>query len=220
MWLNIDCGLETLMRKLGSSRRSEIRKPEKNGVVFEIVNEWGLDSFHALMVETAHNKQIAVHDKEYYARLHQALAKYDMVALFMACYENQHIATGMSIRYGQKAWLMYAASTKAHFKLGANRTLQMRMIEWAINAGCTLYDLRGSATHFPPRETDPGYGVYEFKKSFGAELVSLSPYFNYAPNLLAKWLPPFMDEVAVPAIYWAAKMRNKTLSLSGSADNE
>jgi hypothetical protein len=51
------------------------------------------------------------------------------------------------------------------------------MIRWAIAHGCTLYDFGGTGTGDPPKESDKGYGVYQFKRSFGAEIVR---WYGYA----------------------------------------
>jgi FemAB family len=51
-------------------------------------------------------------------------------------------------------------------------------IQWAKAEGCESIDFGGSATHFPPRETDAGYGVYRFKSGFGSELRYWMPYHD------------------------------------------
>jgi len=37
----------------------------------------------------------------------------------------------------------------------------------------------GTATDDPPSPADPGYGVYEFKKSFGPDFIRLAGYYDY-----------------------------------------
>src|SRR2546425_9617280 len=44
---------------------------------------------------------------------------------------------------------------------------------------------RSSGTHFPPSERDEGYGVYQFKRGFGASLRYWIPYHDlvFRPGL-------------------------------------
>ena len=48
-----------------------------------------------------------------------------------------------------------------------------------MESGCRQYDFLGTATNYPPSESDKGYGVYRFKKSFGSELTIMLGYFDY-----------------------------------------
>ncbi len=206
MTLNISQGPEEYLKTMPTAFRTKIRKPEKHGVSFRTGAREDLPAFCALMLETARNKNIAAHNDEYYATLYEHLSEAGMLAFFVAEYEGKVISVGMSVKYGRKAWLIYAASATEYFRLGANRALQMRMLEWAMEAGCDVYDFRGSATNFPPRKSDPGYGVYEFKKSFGAELKVLSPYHDFSPTPLAKILPALIDGLAVPVLYTGSRL--------------
>ena len=53
------------------------------------------------------------------------------------------------------------------------------MIRWAIDKNCRIYDFRGTASDDPPKESDPGYGVYRFKKSFNPEYIRMIGYYDY-----------------------------------------
>lgn len=184
-WLDLRPGMEALFKKLASSQRSEIRYPGKKGVVFVKGDASQVDAFHSMMVETAKHKGIACHDKRYYSDLMEILEQYQMCRLVFATFEDKPIATGLSIQYGRTSWLMYAASDKNYFHLRANRALQWNMIQAAADAGCQRYDFRGTATGDPPNPADPGYGVYEYKKSFGPQMVGLT---GYSDVILRPWL--------------------------------
>ncbi len=208
LWLDISAGPEAYLSGASKSFRYQARKPVKDGVVFSTGTAGDLDAFSGLMRQTAKNKHIAVHAPEYYQQVFSTLHPAGMLELFLARYEEQPIAAGMSIKYGKKAWLLYAASAKEHMKLGASLTLQLRMLEWAMAAGCTRYDFRGSATSYPPKPTDPGYGVYEFKKKFGPEFTILAPYYDFSPGLASSLFSKTFEHVAVPLIYRLARLKN------------
>jgi hypothetical protein len=72
------------------------------------------------------------------------------------------------------------------------------MLRWAMAQGCTTYDFGGTGTSYPPQETDKGYGVYQFKQSFGAQIVR---WYGYA------------DCVFAPARYTAFRLLERNLPL-------
>ena len=50
-----------------------------------------------------------------------------------------------------------------------NSLLQWRMIQWAVEKGCRIYDFRGVSGDLSP--DNPLYGLYQFKKGFGGEFT-------------------------------------------------
>lgn len=200
-WLDLRSDEGTLFKNLSSTCRNEVRAGYKKGIVFERGGRDDLDEFYRLMVSTGQHKGIAVHDADYYRLLYDTLGQSALVGLFLGRYEDKTIAAGMSVKYGDKAWLLYAASDREYYKLKPNRTLQWEMVLWAQRAGCQRYDFRGTATSDPPCSNDPGYGVYEFKKSFGPEYTRLLGYYDLVINSPIHSLFRFGEEKALPIAY-------------------
>lgn len=202
-WLDLRSDEETLFKNMSSTCRNEVRAGYKKGVVFEQGGRDDLDEFYRLMVSTGQHKGIAVHDADYYRVLYDTLSRSAPVGLFLGRFEGKTIAAGMSVKYGDKAWLLYAASDREYYKLKPNRTLQWEMVLWAHREGCCRYDFRGTATSDPPRTNDPGYGVYEFKKSFGPEYTRLVGYYDLVINPPIHSLFRFGEEKVLPIAYRA-----------------
>lgn len=202
-WLDLQKDEETLFKNMSSTCRNEVRAGYKKGVIFERGGQADLDEFYRLMVSTGQNKGIAVHEADYYRVLYDTLNRSASVGLFLGRFEGKTIAAGMSVKYGDKAWLLYAASDREYYKLKPNRTLQWEMILWALNEGCRRYDFRGTATSDPPSTDDPGYGVYEFKKSFGPEYTRLTGYYDLVVSPPLHALFRFGEEKALPVVYRA-----------------
>ncbi len=197
-WLNLESDSKILLMRLHKKARNEIRFPHKRGVEFSLANISDIDDFYSLMIGTAEQKGIGFHDKNYYRKLYKTLGDTGMAQLFMARHEGRAIATGMSLVYGKRAWLMYLASSKKHFHFRPNRALQWEMIKWAKEKGCTVYDFRGTAADDPPDPKDPGYGVYKFKKSFGPEYIKLVEYYDYVVNRPIYLLFGFVENYLFP----------------------
>ena len=176
MHLPLDGTVEELFSRMGSTARNETRQAAKSGVTVDYGTTDDLDDFFALMIRTAEKKKIPHHDIVYYRTLYEPLGKSGMVQLFLARREGKTGSAGISLRFGSTAWLMYLASD--YSVKHSNRALQWEMVKWAVESGCTRYDFRGTACNYPPRESDPGYGVYKFKKSFGADTAIMAGYFD------------------------------------------
>jgi lipid II:glycine glycyltransferase (peptidoglycan interpeptide bridge formation enzyme) len=201
LWLDTRGDEEAVFARLTSRCRNDVRRGYKNGVIFNLGTEAELEDFYRLMVATGHQKGIAFRELDYYRRLLSLASGAAKVQLFLGRFEGKVITAGVSVAYGKKAWLLYAASAPAFYKLRANRTQQWEMIKWAHALGCSRYDFRGTATNDPPSPDDPGYGVYEFKKSFGPEFVRLSTYFDLVQRPLRHRLFRLGEDYALPVAY-------------------
>jgi lipid II:glycine glycyltransferase (peptidoglycan interpeptide bridge formation enzyme) len=202
-WLDLQRSEDALLKGMSSGCQKDIRAGYKKGVSYTLGTAGDLPEFHRLLTSMSTNKGIAAHDEAYYSRLYEVLNRSCELRLFLARFEDKVISVGMSVRYGRKAWLLYAASDRDHFKLRINRNVQWEMIRWAHAAGCLRYDFRGTATGDPPSPADPGYGVYEFKKSFGPQFVRLAGYYDLVARRPTYGLFRFGEERALPIAYRA-----------------
>ena len=140
------------------------------------ISQPNIAEFHRLMGLTASKKRIPVREVRWYVDLLNVFGPADRAALFLARKDQESVSAGISIRMGPKAWLLHLASD---YSTGlANWGLMWEMVSWGIDSGCASYDFRGTATNYPPSPLDKGYGVYQFKKSFGAQLTPLLGYFD------------------------------------------
>jgi RimJ/RimL family protein N-acetyltransferase len=72
--------------------------------------------------------------------------------------------------------------------------------------GCTTVDWGGIGTQYPPREDDPGFGLYHFKRGFNARLAHLTAYHDmvFSPRVYTGFRL-LERRVAAPA--WTARAR-------------
>jgi lipid II:glycine glycyltransferase (peptidoglycan interpeptide bridge formation enzyme) len=92
--------------------------------------------------------------------------------LFLARYQGG-IATGVFIiKCGTNIHYMWGATDRKYSKQRPGEATQWAVIEWALEQGCSLYDLEGIDLEGNP-------GVYAFKKKMGGEEVVLeAPRLN------------------------------------------
>jgi len=181
-WLGLEDGIDAVYGRIERKKRWEIRSAKKNGIRIVKGGKEDLGDFYRLMIETASRKNIGIHGFDYYDSFMDSIRDGTASQLFLARYDDETAAAGISIAYGRNAWLFYFSSSEKYFHLHPNRALQWEMIKWAAERGCVRYDLRGTAASDPPRPSDPGFGVYKFKKSFNPEYIRTAGYYDYVAH--------------------------------------
>ena len=151
-----------------SKTRYNIRLATRKGVTIKEGTREDLKDFHKIMVETGARDGFIIRPLEYFEKMYDKLAPNHM-KLLMAYYEGQPISGVIPIMYGNKTWYLYGASSNQHRNLMPNYLLQWEMIKMAIANKSDIYDLRGVSGVVD--ESHPQYGLYRFKKGFGAEFT-------------------------------------------------
>jgi peptidoglycan pentaglycine glycine transferase (the first glycine) len=64
-----------------------------------------------------------------------------------------------------------------------NHLIQWRMIQWAKECGCRIYDFRGVSQRQSGEENDPLQGLNRFKQGFGARFVEYIGEFDLPLSL-------------------------------------
>lgn len=165
-----------------SKTRYNIRLAIKKGVAIKEGTKEDLKAFHDIMVETGKRDDFIIRSLAYFEKMYDCLAPNHM-KLLMAYHEDKPIAGIIPIMYGKKTWYLYGASSNSHRNLMPNYLLQWTMIKEAIQNGHEVYDFRGVSGVVD--ENHPQYGLYRFKKGFGAEFTEFigEVYMPYKPMI-------------------------------------
>ncbi|MBO4934567.1 MAG: peptidoglycan bridge formation glycyltransferase FemA/FemB family protein [Clostridia bacterium] len=160
---------DEVMANFTSKTRYNVRVAIKNGVETRVVNgdPEAIAQFHALMTVTGERDGFICRSKEYFERLLKSLG--EDARLYAAYYNGEMIAGTLAIRYADKVWYLYGASSNKERNRMPNYLLQWDMIRWAIESGVSVYDFRGVSGDMD--ESNPLYGLYRFKRGFNGELV-------------------------------------------------
>ncbi len=160
--------------------RYNIRLATKKGVEVRICGKEMVADFARIMVETGLRDNFATRPPEYFSAMLDNLG--EKCRLYMAFYEGKPIAGTLAIHYGDKVWYLYGASSNEYRNLMPNYLLQWRMIQWAIETGCRVYDFRGVSGDIS--EDNPHYGLYRFKQGFHGEFTEFVGEYDYVQNRL------------------------------------
>ena len=164
-----------------------IRLAERKGVTVRICGKEMVPAFSDLMLTTGVRDGFVTRKPEYFAAMLDNLGEH--ARLYMAFDPNDTpIAGTLAIHYGDKVWYLYGASSNEHRNLMPNYLLQWRMIQWAVETNCRIYDFRGVSGDVS--EDNPLYGLFRFKQGFGGDFTEFVGE---------------MDLVLSPVIYWAVE---------------
>ena len=157
---------------IGLSRRKGVAIREYSGS--DPIPDFIFRHFDRLMRTTGQRDHFSVRGEDYFRGLMEALQA--DAAIYIAYLNGQPIAGSIEIFCGEKAWYLYGASANEHRSAMPNYLLQWTMIQRALERGCTLYDFRGVPGN--PREEDPLYGLYRFKKGFSGTYTKFTGLFT------------------------------------------
>lgn len=148
--------------------RYNIRLAKRKGVEIKEGTKEDLKDFHKIMIETGARDGFIIRPLSYFEKMYDCLAP-EHLKVFMAYYDGKPIAGTIPIIYGNKTWYLYGASSNQKRNLMPNYLLQWEMIKMAIKNGSEIYDFRGVSGVVD--KNHPQYGLYRFKKGFGAEFT-------------------------------------------------
>ena len=178
---------EELLANFHQKWRYNIRLAERKGVTVRICGKEMVPAFSDLMLTTGVRDGFVTRKPEYFAAMLDNLGEH--ARLYMAFDPNNTpIAGTLAIHYGDKVWYLYGASSNEHRNLMPNYLLQWRMIQWAVETNCRIYDFRGVSGDVS--EDNPLYGLFRFKQGFGGDFTEFVGE---------------MDLVLSPVIYWAVE---------------
>ena len=186
--LNVEGKTEAeLLANFHQKWRYNIRLAERKGVTVRVCGKEMVPAFSDLMLTTGVRDGFVTRKPEYFAAMLDNLGEH--ARLYMAFDPNDTpIAGTLAIHYGDKVWYLYGASSNEHRNLMPNYLLQWRMIQWAIETNCRIYDFRGVSGDVS--EDNPLYGLFRFKQGFGGDFTEFVGE---------------MDLVLSPVIYWAVE---------------
>ena len=178
---------EELLANFHQKWRYNIRLAERKGVTVRVCGKEMVPAFSDLMLTTGVRDGFVTRKPEYFAAMLDNLGEH--ARLYMAFDPNDTpIAGTLAIHYGDKVWYLYGASSNEHRNLMPNYLLQWRMIQWAVETNCRIYDFRGVSGDVS--EDNPLYGLFRFKQGFGGDFTEFVGE---------------MDLVLSPVIYWAVE---------------
>ena len=178
MRLELPRGAADLMASFTSKLRSQIRRPEKEGMYARMGREEELDSFYTAFSMNMRDLGTPVYSKEFFRSI---LREFPHTTRICTVYTGfgHPAASGFLVGFKERLEIPWASSLRSYNRYSPNMLLYWSALKFACENGYRIFDF-GRST---PRE-----GTYRFKEQWGAKPVQL--YWHY-------WLK---DEGSLPEL--------------------
>ncbi|HEX8948352.1 MAG TPA: FemAB family XrtA/PEP-CTERM system-associated protein [Dissulfurispiraceae bacterium] len=167
-----------LMVSFTSKLRSQIRRPEKEGMYARIGREEELDSFYTAFSMNMRDLGTPVYSKEFFRSI---LREFPSTTRICTIYTGfgRPAASGFLVGFKERLEIPWASSLRSYNRYSPNMLLYWSALKFACENGYRIFDF-GRST--------PSEGAYRFKEQWGAKPVQL--YWHY-------WLK---DEGSLPEL--------------------
>lgn len=173
---------DELLAAMHQKTRYNIRVAERHGVTVRAGTEEEIGTFLRLTKETEERDQFSAPDFSYLEKTYRIMAKAGIARLRIAEYQNEPLAMGMEMAYGDTVTYLHGASSSRHRNVMAPFAHHWEAIRTAKEEGYKIYDFWGCN---PEDVNDPNYkssweGITRFKLGWGGARVDLLGTFDIA----------------------------------------
>ncbi len=180
MWLDLSVGRDVLFKNCHTQMRKGVRRAARAGVRVETTADpRQIREFVALCGSISKKKgfELRMTSGLIEFLLRQAGNEKDVQAVQFVAVKDGKIGSGLLVlRAGENVHQIYGATDRDMRRDRVGEACQWGVIEWAIERGCTRYDLEGIDPVNNPT-------VYEFKKRLGGKEVTLCGHVHYPLTL-------------------------------------
>lgn len=170
MRLNLPDSVDALDKSFGAKRRSQIRRPFKDGAAVTVGGRENLDEFYRVFSENVRDLGTPVYPRRFFETLWDYLGERCRIVLVRV--GEDVAAAGFLLSHGSLLEIPWAGASAKHKRLGVNMLLYREAMAYAIESAHEVFDF-GRCT----RDS----GSYRFKAQWGSETHQL--YWVVWPKL-------------------------------------
>ena len=167
MRLELSGKKEDLWNAFPSKLRSQIRKPQKEGMYSQIGFIDEIDSFYKVFSINMRDLGTPVYSKQLFKNILEEFPDSTWVCMIYTK-EKIPVASGFLIGFKDMLEIPWASSLRSYNRYSPNMLLYWSSLRFACESGYRVFDFGRSS---------PGEGTYKFKEQWGAKPVQL--YWHY-----------------------------------------
>lgn len=176
MVLDLNGDSEKLWNRFSSKLRSQIRKPEKEGLVFRLGNVELLHDFYKVFSFNMRDLGSPVHSK---ALIRAVLEEFRESSKLQLLYKGKiPVGAGLIICFRDTVFIPWASTIRQFNRLSPNMMLYWNFLKYATDEGFRKFDFGRSS---------PQEGTYKFKEQWGAKPTPL--YWQYGSRKYPQGVP-------------------------------
>ncbi len=165
MLLDLPESSEVLMKSFKSKLRSQVKKAEKNDLVFQWGGDRDLAEYYAVLCENMHALGSPVHSRELFKAVLQHFQEKAKIGLVYL--RKKPIAAGLILMNGKMVSVPWASTLRTYNRLSPNMLLYWNFLKYSADNGYNIFDFGRSSK---------GEGTYKFKAQWGAQSIPLDWY--------------------------------------------
>lgn len=157
MLLPLPHSADQLWSGFKSKLRSQVRKAEKNGLIFQWSHLSEINAFYTVFSRNMHELGSPVHSKKW---IQAVLANYgEKAKMGLVFLKDQPVGCGIVLLCGKTVSIPWASTLRKFNRLGPNMLLYWNLLKFSADNGYNVFDF-GRST--------PGEGTYKFKAQWGS----------------------------------------------------
>lgn len=168
---------DELLASFKRNTRNHIRKAEKMGVKVRELKKSELNVLKQITESTSIRRGFADRPLSYYEQMYDLFSPKDEVKFIVAEADKTPLSAAMFMTYGNEIIYLFSGSDEKYMKeYNAQYLIQWHMIKYATEHHFKRYNFYGIQGLPDPNAKD--YGVYNFKKGFGGQVIELIGTFD------------------------------------------
>ena len=173
---------DALLAAMSQTTRRKVRVAEREGVTVRAASTADLPTLYELYRITGERDGFLTRPPSYYELEWRALMDAGLAHALIAEHDGQALGHVILFHFGRKCWYFTGASSNEQRDKMPNYLLQWEAMRWAKAQGYIIYDMWGAPNDFI--ESDPLWGVYQFKRGFRGTVTRYLGAYDYAPSSL------------------------------------
>lgn len=166
MRLDLPKNFDILMKVFPSKLRSQIRRPQKEGMIARIGGVELLDDFYRVFSRNMRDLGTPVYGKTFFRLVLDTFPK--EAAICAVSWNHRPVAAGLVYTFRDMMEIPWASSDHRYDRMAPNMLLYSAVLEYACQHGCRVFDFGRSTVDS---------GTYRFKAQWGAKPVPLHWYY-------------------------------------------
>ncbi|MFB3812899.1 MAG: lipid II:glycine glycyltransferase FemX [Terriglobales bacterium] len=188
-----------LLLNMRSKHREHICRATRAGLAFLAGDgPEELRQLYSVVSRSSERQGFAMRDFSYFEELRRHLLRGGRGMIFLARKDGVPIAGILCSIFGDTAYYLYGGFDYNARQYHPNEYLHFSAFKWAKANGCHWYNMSGAGTAYPPKQGNSGFGLYNFKKGFGAKLCYSDGYFDLVENRVAAGIVRLAEHCADP----------------------
>jgi len=167
-----------VFRLIHKSRRKNIKRAGKRGVKVIEAAKPLLKDFYRLLKETYGKVGVDIPDISLFNATFDLMP--NNIKLFFAKYQDKLIAGRLILLYRKEIFDWYAGASSEYLNLFPNDTLVWHVLEYGCRSSYELFNFGGAGI------AEEEYGVREFKRRFGGQLVRYNSFKKVHKPIITK----------------------------------